>query len=241
MKHYDLVVLGSGYYSVGLAVGVGNALVVDEQYLVDPVFYGTLSGFAPTPCKDFQGLEAEIGTHFAEPSFRVDERLNICAAEMLLAEYVKKNNVDMLLGAVKVGIGIEGKDYIVTLHTTSGEVKVAARSIVEIPYHKPDTLRFLVRGDIARFTDVTHRDAEISASDAFRDGEFILTVKLPEPLPPEQLTARATRIAADIVSSSEALIVTVAENGFSSDFPPSVLGPIGEFARGKDDARRIVS
>lgn len=76
MKHYDLVVLGSGYYSVGLAVGVGNALVVDEQYLVDPVFYGTLSGFAPTPCKDFQGLEEEIGTHFAEPSFRVDERLN---------------------------------------------------------------------------------------------------------------------------------------------------------------------
>ena len=42
---YETVILGSGYFSLGYASSHKDTLIIEETQLLDPHFFGTLSGF----------------------------------------------------------------------------------------------------------------------------------------------------------------------------------------------------
>ncbi len=232
MKEYDLAVIGSGFYSLGLASAGGRSVVIDPHFLLDPDFAGTFSGFTPTPCEEYSPESETLRSIIEREGCMTGGRFNVPALESCLAEYAREIDTDVLLGAYTVKIEHHSDIHVITLHTSAGIIEIGAKTVVKRQRHLPDTVNLLVRG--APFTlDEDEVDGlSLSLSDAYSRSDRILSVRAPLPMENNALRARAIRAASRILRAKDAKIIECAPLGFYSADAPFAGGPLADFERG---------
>ena len=241
MKTYDLVVIGSGFRSVGIAEGVKNSLIVESSYLADPVHYGTLSGFTLYQCEDFSAKTDEIRRIFSEHRVLEDGKIDVPALESCLSEYTKRRGINLLLGALPIEITSEDGISTVVLHTTSGEMSIRAKRVVRHESREPDSIRFLMHGDA---TDLSFSDIDgmsFTVGKAFFDNEFILTAKSNVPTEAMHLVPTALRKLTALIAGTSVRIKAVAHYAFSSFDSDITTDPISSFAIGLREGKELLN
>ncbi len=232
MKEYDLAIIGSGFYSLGLASAAESSVVIDSHFLIDPDFAGTFSGFTPTPCEEYS-IESEALRSIIERSgCMMGGRFNVPALESCLAEYARGLDTDVLLGAYTVKIEPHSGIYVITLHTSAGITEIGARTVVKRPQYLPDTVNLLVRGSSFTLDEVEIDGLTLSLSDAYSLSDRVLSVRAAEPMENNALRARAIRAAEKALRTKDARIIECAPLGFYSADAPLEKGPLADFERG---------
>lgn len=232
MKEYELAVIGSGFYSIGLASAAKSSVVIDPHFLIDPDFAGTFSGFTPTPCEKYSPESKALRSIIERAKCMRDGRFNVPALESCLAEYVKEVGVEVLLGAYTVKKEHRSNIYVITLQTSAGIIEIGAKTIVDRKRYLPDTVNLLVRGSSFALFDDEIDGMRLSLSDAYSLSDRIFSVRASEPMENNALRVRAIRAAEKALRNTNAKIIECAPLGFYSAVAPLEKGPVADFERG---------
>ena len=231
MNECDLIIIGSGFYSAGLAEGAKNALIVEHGFLVDPVHYATLSGFTPYPCRNFGEKSAKLRAVINSCGALADEKLDVLLLESCLSKYVREREIQILLGASVVSVEEKGKVSVVKMQTNAGIISVSADRVVKCTPQPPDSVRFLMAGNAPKIAPQDTDGFTFTVDSGFADGEFVLTAKSTVITEQALLMPKALRAVSTLTDDS-IKIKSVAQRAFSSFDKRFSADPISEFERG---------
>ena len=129
MKCYDLLIIGSGYTSLGMALARKNVLICEESESCDTGFCSTLKCFT---WEDYEP-KTELGEHlfkyYKDLGLFSENMQNCTGFECGFCEFALNNNVNILLKCRVVQVEEENEMKKVTLLTNSGLEQVLTKDI----------------------------------------------------------------------------------------------------------------
>ena len=142
--NYETVILGSGYFALGYASTHENTLIIEETQLLDPHFFGALSGFE---CGE-QGVCAEgasaLREAFVKEGVCLGGRLSVNELEPALCRFAERKMPDILLGSLCSDIKIGGDGFLLEICNNEGISRVVARRVIDTRMGKGSRLNFLL-------------------------------------------------------------------------------------------------
>jgi hypothetical protein len=227
LELYDAAIIGSGFYAVGLAESLGNSIIIDSHFLVDPVNYGTFCDFSADPCRGFSENSALLREIIKDAGAQIGDRTDPLALESCLAEYSVRRGIKFLLGATLLKTEKRKGYYSIKLLTNAGEVSVRAKRVINRSHKQlPDSTRILVRADSPLKLEPCD-GLVFTVSEGFSAGELVICAKATAPMQEPTLVARAVRALE--ASDARPFVIAVAPRAFSSSINyPSALSAFEE-------------
>ena len=99
MNSSKKIILGSSYYSVGYAFGAKDTMIIERTQLCDPVYYGTFRTFKIEYRESWLPETKELFTFFTENGGFKDSYLIPTHSEILLADFIRREEIPMLFGS----------------------------------------------------------------------------------------------------------------------------------------------
>lgn len=231
MKKFKKIILGSSYYSLGMAARTEDCMIIERTQLADPTCGGTLRGFSAPYSEKWEKETKELYAYFEENGAIKNERLNILLSEPLLCAFLKPK---ILLGADVVDIGEDA----VTVISNGGIEPLQASELTDarckaVKKH----LNILCKGD---FDAELFADCEfaVDISEAFEPCEKIITFSAFEETDLNLFKMKAIRYLCEKFGEGDARIIQCAYLAHSG---PITSSPLDEFDRGLKEAGRAVS
>ena len=131
MEHFDTVLIGSGYTSVGYAAAHGSTLIVEEQEIADTHFYLPLRSFCHIPYIPKTDGGRALDAIFRELALFVGDRQNTNGFECALCRYLNEHPLPILLKCRVVDREEADGGQILTLSTNEGLLRVFARHVID--------------------------------------------------------------------------------------------------------------
>ena len=131
MEHFDTVLLGSGYTSVGYAAARKSVLIVEEQEIADTHFYLPLRTFAYTPYTPKTEEGRKLDAIFRSLGLFEGDRQNVNGFECALCRYLDENPLPLLLKSRVVASDGSAGGYILTIATNEGLLRVCCRRVLD--------------------------------------------------------------------------------------------------------------
>ena len=131
MEHFDTVLLGSGYSSIGYATGSESTLIVEEQEIADTHFYLPLRSYRYTPYTPKTKEGAALDGVFRSLGLFCGDMQNVNGFEPALCRYLLEHPVPMLLKSRVVKTEPSGEGHILTLSTNEGLLRVSCNRIYD--------------------------------------------------------------------------------------------------------------
>ena len=131
MEQFDTVLIGSGYSSIGYAVGNKKTLIVEEQEIADTHFYLPLRSFRYTPYTPKTEDGAALDATFRSLGLFEGDKQNTNGFEPALCRYLDKNPVSLLLKARVALIEKTDDGQILTVSTNEGLLRISAKQVYD--------------------------------------------------------------------------------------------------------------
>ena len=131
MEHFDTVLLGSGYTSVGYAAARKSVLIVEEQEIADTHFYLPLRTFAYTPYTPKTEEGRKLDAIFRSLGLFEGDRQNVNGFECALCRYLDENPLPLFLKSRVVRTEPTDEGQILTLSTNEGLLRVCCRQVFD--------------------------------------------------------------------------------------------------------------
>ena len=176
MEHFDTVLIGSGYSSIGYATANGRTLIVEEQEIADTHFYLPLRSYRYTPYRPKTREGCELDGIFRELSLFTDEGQNVNGFEPALCRYLEKHPLPMLLKCRVIETEKADVGYVLTLSTNEGLLQVSCSRVYDTRNTEKRSLTVLL---IAKNPDDAARAADLTGwelQDAFHPNWYALYV-----------------------------------------------------------------
>ena len=179
MQHFDTVLIGSGYSSIGYAAGNGSTLIVEEQEIVDTHFYLPLRSYRYSPHKPLTREGAALDGVFRSLGLFCGDMQNTNGFEPALCRYLDEHPVPILLKSRVVEVEESDKGYTLTLSTNEGLLRVSCNRMYDTRTAGAKSLTVLLsaenRADAENAATATGWELE----DAFHPGWYALHI--PDP------------------------------------------------------------
>ena len=164
MEHFDTVLIGSGYSSIGYAMGNESTLIIEEQEIADTHFYLPLRSFRYTPYIPKTKEGAALDDTFRTLGLFEGDKQNTNGFEPALCRYLEKNPVSLLLkGRVAESEEADG-GHILTVSTNEGLLRVFAKRVYDTRGTGEGSLTVLITAedpaDASRAAEVTGWELE---------------------------------------------------------------------------------
>ena len=130
-KTYDTVILGSGYFSLGYAATHESTLIIEDTQLLDPNFYGTLSGFDMKCAKPSSKGANLLYDAFAGEGVLGEEKLAVNELESVLCRFVESRKPNILFGTFCIGVEKSEGAYKVSFCNNEGINSVFAKRVID--------------------------------------------------------------------------------------------------------------
>lgn len=131
MTSCKLLILGSGYYAVGMAMPCEDALICEESEFVDASHALTLKTFTKGDYAPGTALGEKLLQDHERLGLICDGRLNCSALEIGLSRFVLENKVRIWLGSRVISTEETENGYRVTVLTNGGLETVLAEYMVD--------------------------------------------------------------------------------------------------------------
>ena len=182
MKTYDTLIIGSGYFSIGYAIGRGNTVICEEHQIVDTGFYLPLKSFEYKPYIPKSAEGKRLLEIFNSLSLFRGEQQNANAFEIAICKYLTEVDIDLLLKCrvERTGLADEGiRD--VTVQTTEGLTHLYAKKIIDTVSRDGEkyiTVLFVTSDLCADGEKILRAFGNASITPAFYEGRYALQLKV---------------------------------------------------------------
>ena len=129
MKCYDLLIIGSGYTSLGMALAKKNVLICEESESCDTGFCSTLKCFTREDYEPKTELGEQLFKYYKDLGLFSENMQDCTGFECGFCEFALRNNVNILLKCRVVKVEEENTRKKVTLLTNSGLEQVLTKEI----------------------------------------------------------------------------------------------------------------
>ena len=141
--NYETVILGSGYFALGFAFSHKNTLIIEETQLLDPHFFGTLSGFGCEEQKVCAKGASALREAFEKEGV-IGKRLAVNELEPALCRFAERQMPNILLGSFCTDIKRSGDGFFVEICNNEGVSRVFAHHIIDTRMGKGSKINFLL-------------------------------------------------------------------------------------------------
>ena len=159
MEHFETVLIGSGYSSIGYAAAHQSTLIIEEQEIADTHFYLPLRSFRYTPYVPKTKEGAALDATFRSLGLFEGDKQNTNGFEPALCRYLERHPLPILLKARVVDRKKSGSSEILTLSTNEGLLQVSCNRVYDTRNTEKRSLSVLViaknPGDAARAAALT--------------------------------------------------------------------------------------
>jgi hypothetical protein len=131
MEHFDTVLIGSGYSSVGFAVARQRCLIVEEQEMADTHFYLPLRSYRYHPYTPKTREGERLARCFELLSLFGGAAQNTNGFECALCRFLEETPVPLLLKTRVVRREDLMGDTVLTLSTNGGLMRVSCRRVID--------------------------------------------------------------------------------------------------------------
>lgn len=166
MKCYDLLIIGSGYTSLGMALARKNVLICEESESCDAGFYSTLKCFTREDYNPKTKIGEDLYTYYKDLGLFSENMQNCTGFECGFCEFALRNNVNILLKCRMVKVEEENARKKVTLLTNSGLEQVLTKEIW-VATQKPEKKIFSLLFSVSE----PHKDMK-QIQDIFPEGKI---------------------------------------------------------------------
>ena len=178
MKIFDALIIGSSYFSTGVALRLGSSLTVEEESFADTRFSLTARSFRAKDYTPKSEEGRELLRSFLELGLIRSGMMNTTALEIALSDLILRKDIDLLLKCRVVDIKKEGELFRATLSTNEGLNTVLAKKIINTRRQtekKRHTSLFLTDDPDSLFSALEGRLRDIALEPAFYDGRYALS------------------------------------------------------------------
>ena len=200
-KIFDTVVLGSGYFSLGYAATHENTLIIEDTQLLDPNFYGTLSGFGMKSEKLCAKGAASLYNAFVNEGIVGEDRLAVNELEPALCRFVEGKAPNILLGTFCIGVKKTDCGYEISFCNNEGINRVLAKRVIDTRIACGNRMNILVAVK-------DQKEPELSAvSKAFYDDQRLIELDFDGNIDINDAKSKALDLVEDELAEAGARIV----------------------------------
>ena len=171
----ETLLLGSSPYTLGYAFSHPDCRIFESGFFADPVFAGTLSGFAASAGGEYAAV-------FQRSGDEANGRRDLLRSEVLLADWVLKHDLALFFGVTAIRTQQTADGFRVTYLDAAGLHTEAFSEVIDAREpQRGDIYRLLCRGEQPQTLP-----AEAAVEPAYAKDTFLLRFALSQPLTPDE-------------------------------------------------------
>ena len=131
MEEYSAVIIGSGYVGAGLALSLGNALIVEKNEFADGHFALCHSGYSIPDFSPTEPIARKLKELYEARGVIRDGMIDLSFSECVFSEFLLDFGVNILFRTEVVAARDEGDGYRLTLNTVEGVKEIYTTYIID--------------------------------------------------------------------------------------------------------------
>ncbi len=171
---FETVILGSGYFSLGYATTHENTLIIEDTQLVDPHFFGTLSGVESNVEKPTAIGAAALYEALVNEGVVKAGKLAVNELEPAVCRFIADKKLNVLLGTFCTAIEREGDGYKIEICNNEGLNTVRAQKVIDMRLEYGNRMNLLVAVNDGKIPDLP------CVTPAFYDDQRIIELTFAE-------------------------------------------------------------
>ena len=208
---YETVILGSGYFSLGYASSHDKTLIIEETQLLDPHFFGTLSGFSMSVGDICAKGEKALLESFVDEGVIADGRVAVNELEPALCRFVECQMPDILLGSFCSDIRKTDNGYEVEICNNEGVSRVLANRVIDTRLPAGNKINLLLAVNAENLPKAE------GLQPAFYSDQAVVSLEFDSPCDINEAKSRALNLLEDTLRASGARIVCTSYRMFGAD------------------------
>jgi hypothetical protein len=167
-KIVDTIVFGTGYVSFGYASTHENTLIIERAELADKHFCGALKVGSDWNTEPKTKYCAELKQLYEAYGLLDGEKADVASMESVFCEFLKKQQLNVLLLTETVSVEKENGLFVVTVYNNEGISKITAKKLIDTS----STETIIAKGlNLLTFHEAA--DFDIPVKKAFGDDAFV--------------------------------------------------------------------
>ena len=171
---YNTIILGSGYYSAGYALGHENSIIIEKSQLCDINFYGTYSGFCQTEYEPVSQEGKEMKDYFNSLGILRDTKINVNTLESVFCSFIKNKPIKILLNTECISVTQAQGVYCVEIYNNAGLDRLYAKKVIDTRAKNKNQLNVLLELDSEGYALFSKKYKVLRA---FYEDEYIISYK----------------------------------------------------------------
>lgn len=208
---YDTVILGSGYFAVGYAQNRKNTLIIEETQLLDPNFYGRLSGFDMTPKRPTAKGAAALFDALEKEGVVRNGKLAVNELEAAFCRFVSCNMPNILFGTFCTRIDKKAGGYELEICNNEGMNKLFAKKVIDARLPFGNKLNLLLATDNGKLPELE------GVAPAFYDDQCVMSLTFEEGVDINAAKSTALELVKNELGEAGARIVSTSYRLCGSD------------------------
>lgn len=131
MKTYEIIVLGSGFTSLGIASKYDSTLIIEKEECLDVNFYEPYKSYKYTPFTPTLSGSKRLKEIFDELKLFDGDRQNVNGFDVALCNYAKEIGAKILLRTVVVSVEKINGLYKVTVYNNGGIKSYFSKRVID--------------------------------------------------------------------------------------------------------------
>ncbi|MBR2322928.1 MAG: hypothetical protein IKA54_04980 [Clostridia bacterium] len=131
MKTYEIIVLGSGFTSLGIASKYDSTLIIENKECLDVNFYEPYKSYKYTPFTPTLKGSKRLNEIFNELNLFDGDRQNVNGFDVALCNYAKEIGAKILIRTVVVSIEKLKTNYKVTVYNNGGIKSYFSKRVID--------------------------------------------------------------------------------------------------------------
>lgn len=174
MKTYEIIILGSGFTSLGIASKEKSSLIIEKSECLDRSFYMPLKSYNYTPFTPTLKGAKRLSEIFSELNLFLDGKQNVNGFDVALCNYANEIKADVLLRTTVLSAENVNGYFEVTVQNNGGTKTYKAKKLIDTRSDKLNPkYTVLFSGSVADKQEV-EKAFSTKVSDAFYDGWYAL-------------------------------------------------------------------
>ena len=175
MKTYEIIILGSGFTSFGLASREQSSLIIENSECLDTSFYLPLKSYNYRPFTPSANGAKRLGEIFSELNLFDGKKQNVNGFDVALCNYANEINANVLLRTTVLSAHKVNGYYEVTVQNNGGTKTYKAKKVIDTRSEKLNPkYTVLFTGSEVEKQEV-EKAFSVKANNAFYDGWYALT------------------------------------------------------------------
>lgn len=131
MKTYEIIILGSGFTSFGIASKETNSLIIEKSECLDTSFYLPLKSYNHIPFTPSKKGAKRLSEIFSELNLFLNGKQNVNGFDVALCNYASEINANVLLRTTVLSVENVNGYFEVTVQNNGGTKTYKAKKVID--------------------------------------------------------------------------------------------------------------